>query len=138
MTAFIHRLPASAHPWVFGVEFDFNAEMVDAIKLTIPSRQRTWKPEIKQWWFRADVIVAVCSLADKHCGRYVHVEELYTPTDSAPVTAYAALHLLPSAPPEVINAAYRALAKQVHPDSGGDTAKMQEINAAYALLRDYA
>jgi hypothetical protein len=136
MTAFIHRLPASEHPWVFAVEFDYNVEMVDAIKQHIPSRQRSWKPNVKQWWFRAEVIVAVCALADKHCGRYVHVEELYTPTDETPASAYAMLHLLPTAPPEVVNAAYRALAKRVHPDAGGDTAKMQEINAAYKLLQD--
>ena len=99
MTAFIHRLPANQHPWVFCIEFDYNVEMIDAIKRHIPSRQRAWKPEVKQWWFRADVILAVCSLADKHCGGYAHVEELYTGTAvTAPATAYAALHLLPSAP----------------------------------------
>ncbi len=138
MTAFIYRLLASAHPWVFGVEFDYSVEMVDAIKLHIPSRQRAWKPELRQWWFRADVILAVCSLADKHCGGYAHVEELHTDTSAAPITAYAALHLLPSAPPEVVTAAYRALAKKVHPDAGGHTRKMQKLNEAYALLRDTA
>jgi hypothetical protein len=42
----------------------------------------------------------------------------------------------PSGPPEVVNAAYCALAKKVHPDAGGDTTKMQAMNAADKLLQD--
>jgi hypothetical protein len=49
---------------------------------------------------------------------------------------HAMLGVLPDAPLEVIDAAYRALAKKHHPDRGtGDTEKMQEINAAYARIR---
>ena len=48
---------------------------------------------------------------------------------------YAALWLRPGAPWPVIRAAYRALAAIHHPDCGGDSAKMQDLNAAYALLR---
>ncbi len=44
------------------------------------------------------------------------------------------LHLLPDAPPELIKAAYRELAKLNHPDKGGDTARMQELNEAFRLL----
>ena len=48
--------------------------------------------------------------------------------------AYAALHLRPGAPPELVKAAYRVLAQLNHPDHGGDTHTMQKINAAYELL----
>jgi curved DNA-binding protein CbpA len=41
---------------------------------------------------------------------------------------------LPSAPPEVVKAAYRALAVLNHPDKGGETEVMQRINAAYRRL----
>ena len=50
------------------------------------------------------------------------------------VDPYQTLHLLPSAPPEVVKAAYRALAMMHHPDKGGDTATMQTINDAYRRL----
>jgi len=46
----------------------------------------------------------------------------------------ARLHLLPDAPAELIKAAYRELAKLNHPDKGGDTARMQELNEAFRLL----
>ena len=50
-------------------------------------------------------------------------------------SAYGVLHLLPSAPPEVVTAAYRALATLHHPDRGGDATAMVQINQAVALLR---
>jgi DnaJ-class molecular chaperone len=34
---------------------------------------------------------------------------------------------------EEVKAEYKKLAKQYHPDLGGDTATMQEINKAYAF-----
>jgi curved DNA-binding protein CbpA len=43
--------------------------------------------------------------------------------------------LLPSAPPEVVRAAYKALAMKHHPDKGGSTELMQAINQAYERLR---
>jgi hypothetical protein len=46
----------------------------------------------------------------------------------------ARLHLLPDAPAEVVKAAYKALAQLNHPDKGGDTARMQELNEAFRLL----
>ncbi len=49
---------------------------------------------------------------------------------------FATLHLRPTAPPELIDAAYRTLAKRFHPDRGGDTATMQQLNGAYAALRE--
>jgi hypothetical protein len=43
---------------------------------------------------------------------------------------YAILHLLPSAPPDLVKAAHRVLARLHHPDIGGNTGEMQRINAA--------
>ena len=41
----------------------------------------------------------------------------------------------PGADPAAVRAAYRRLAWRHHPDRGGSTARMGELNAAYALLR---
>jgi len=51
-------------------------------------------------------------------------------------TLYEVLMLHPTAVIEVINAAYRALAKQYHPDHAGPSGaeKMAQINEAYAIL----
>lgn len=48
---------------------------------------------------------------------------------------YAALYLLPNAPPQLIKAAYRTLAVLYHPDKGGDVELMKRINGAYEKLK---
>lgn len=48
---------------------------------------------------------------------------------------YHILGVLPGAPWEVIEAAYRAQVRIQHPDVGGSTASMQEINAAMEQIR---
>jgi hypothetical protein len=49
--------------------------------------------------------------------------------------AFTALHLLPTAPPELVKAAHKVLALKFHPDRpGGDLRTMQAVNAAFDLL----
>jgi len=49
---------------------------------------------------------------------------------------YAILSVHRRAEPEVIRAAYTALAKKYHPDVGGANGKMRDINEAYEVLSD--
>jgi hypothetical protein len=49
--------------------------------------------------------------------------------------AYAELHLLPTAPPELVQAAHRILIKRVHPDRGGNHEQAVELNRAWELVR---
>lgn len=49
---------------------------------------------------------------------------------------YQTLGVPKNAAPDEIKQAYRRLAAQHHPDRGGDTAKFQEIQSAYAVLSD--
>jgi curved DNA-binding protein len=49
---------------------------------------------------------------------------------------YETLGISNAAGPDEIKKAYRKLASQNHPDKGGDTAKFQEIEAAYRVLSD--
>ena len=54
---------------------------------------------------------------------------------------YATLQVDPGADPEVIEAAYRRLARKWHPDKNADPQagdRMQELNEAYEVLRDPA
>ena len=47
---------------------------------------------------------------------------------------YHVLQVTPDAEPEVIQAAYRALARKHHPDAGGTDEKMSILNAAWGTL----
>ena len=63
-----------------------------------------------------------------------HEDAQGTP-EVAVTTAYCTLHLLPSAPPELVTTAYRTLAPLHHPDRGGDISAMVALNQAIAILR---
>lgn len=45
--------------------------------------------------------------------------------------AFSVLHLRPTAPPWVVQAVYRVLAKRSHPDAGGSHEAMKALNLAY-------
>jgi curved DNA-binding protein CbpA len=49
---------------------------------------------------------------------------------------YEILQVHRRAEPEVIRAAYRALARKYHPDFGGDPSRMAEITEAWAILEN--
>lgn len=49
---------------------------------------------------------------------------------------YTVLGVSKNATPDEIKKAFRKLASQHHPDKGGDTAKFQQIQEAYAVLSD--
>jgi hypothetical protein len=48
--------------------------------------------------------------------------------------AYARLHLLPSAPPELARAAHRVMVKLSHPDSGGSHEQCVQVNCAWEIV----
>ena len=68
-------------------------------------------------------------------GRKDRARQLGRALDAAAPQAYVALGVLPSAPRAVIEAAYRALAKDAHPDVGGSEARMRALNAAMTTIR---
>jgi hypothetical protein len=51
--------------------------------------------------------------------------------------AYAALHLLPSAPTWAAEAVYRAALKRVHPDVGGDHASAVRLVRAMETIKEH-
>jgi curved DNA-binding protein CbpA len=52
------------------------------------------------------------------------------------IDLYEVLQVDRGAEPEVIRAAYRALARRNHPDFGGDARRMATINEAWNVLGD--
>lgn len=64
------------------------------------------------------------------------------PAEFPPYDLYEELSLSPRATPRLIEAAYRALAKECHPDTSADPAaaeaRMKRVNAAHDVLADVA
>lgn len=123
--------------------FDYDLTAIDAIKTMVPRSHRRWNPDRRCWvvsepyWPRLRKILL-------DYGVFGKAEEFQSraPTSSG---AWATLYLKTGAPPEVVTAAYRALAKLHHPDLADPadanevdrrTRKMTELNLAYEKLRE--
>lgn len=132
------------------LRFPFCPDFIEDLKRQIPAHSRRWTPAGKFWWIEA----AYVNLAARIAAGYFEVDRIDAPradqqrADTAPPPPrplhpdpYATLHLLPSAPPELIEAAARTLAKLFHPDLKPEheqalaTATMARINRAAEDLR---
>ena len=120
------------------LKFPYNEWVISGLKYEIPGNQRQWDPQAKVWY--VDIVWAVRAIGILQ-ENFDDVEVIHdrgtTPPPPIRKTdpSFAALHLLPSAPPELIDAAYRCLSWLNHPDVGGSTSAMQKINAAHDLLK---
>jgi len=130
------------------LRFSFSQGLVDELKAQIPAHCRAWTPQTKTWFIAA----AYVNLAVRLAAGYFDVEHIDAPrpqhraSDAPPPRPlhpdpFATLHLLPSAPPELIEAAYRTLVKLNHPDvrpaheQALATITMARINRAVEDLR---
>jgi hypothetical protein len=116
------------------VKTPYDADFVESIKAEIPKEYRRWDSEEKVWavsYLYEDDLIRLCKIY--YDGVVQYGRQTYATVPQSP-QAYATLHLLPSAPREVVMAAYRALSKLYHPDVSQKpdaTEKMKEINIAF-------
>ena len=120
---------------------------IAALKQTVSADDRSFDDDTKQWRITSAGCTAFASwLSFMRITHGATVEMIPSGGEksepetrrAAPSTAdaYATLYLVPGAPPQIVKAAYRELAKLHHPDtSGGETTKMQRLNEAYERLR---
>jgi hypothetical protein len=122
----------------------FNARL----KAALPAPQRWWEPERRMWAIASGRYKQLVALIEEEYGAAsyqlffsaAHVDRLLeTLTGQSPPAKqaewYKTLFLQPGAPPALVDAVYRQLAKLYHPDVGGDLRTMQAINEAYARIK---
>jgi DnaJ-domain-containing protein 1 len=111
---------------------------IETLKTIVETGNRIYRPEVKQWVVAAVSETQLLRWLDV-CRADCQAEVQWVANDAGKGTTpqidpYSVLHLLPTAPPDLIKAAYRTLAQLHHPDHGGDTRTMQLINEAYKRL----
>ncbi len=135
------RMTRTADGLSYRVTFPFDRIFVDAIKADVPPHSRTYDPDEKAWYIAVAYQRIIRQLLEavfievevSDFGRH---ESRRAEPDVGGRTEFHVLHLRESAPPELVEAAFRCLARIHHPDRGGDTATMQAINSAYAALKE--
>ena len=114
------------------IKSDYSTEFVTLVK-GIPGAR--WLPEVKVWTvpqYRAEALAQILA----QCYGEVEWDVPDTKVEAGPLSeVYAALCLLPGAPVQVVDAAYRAMAKLHHPDAGGEPVKMAHINLSYQAIK---
>lgn len=143
-----HRGQAILYPACVELTFPFSRDLIDALKATIPASSRSYNPETKTWTVRLPHDRQAVYLLKSFYPEAIIIEAHDPPPDFtrprqplAEERHYAALALLPSAPPPVVRAAYLAWVKLSHPDTlppgERDAAhlRMCQINVAYEALR---
>ena len=154
MAAFVKHLAlASDGSWTlsFGAtssdEFD---DVLDELKLRIPPDAREWEPDRRCWWIESDywlrqlrgllpgLDAAMAAARGTRAGAGTSQRLSHSAVPSNVQQAFDALHLLPSAPAELVGAARRILARTSHPDHGGKHAVMVGINRAADTAQEWA
>lgn len=109
-------------------------DFVDELKETVPAAYRHWDRENKQWYIEPSYANEAAELFFSYFpdGDSFELARTYR---KAPTWAKT-LFVQEDAPLEVIEAAYRTLAKTYHPDRGGSEAKMKTINEAIEQARE--
>ncbi len=122
------------------LRFPFDRLLVEALKAQIPGHARTYDPVAKSWTV-APAYAGIAFRLMHLTFADVEIEDIREPgrrsADRAPQAddPYVVLHLGPTAPPELVTAAHRCLARLHHPDTGGAHETMVAINQAYEALR---
>jgi hypothetical protein len=122
--------------------FPYSASLVSTIKESVPRGYRRYDPDDHSWTVEPPYAARISQLVQEvYPDTTVHHKATFGPSDpSTPAIDpdYQALHLLPDAPPELVESAYRCLARLNHPDTGGSTQVMQRLNAAVDAIRSRA
>jgi hypothetical protein len=141
----------------------YDAFFVAQLKDAVPAELRQWDGDNKRWYVfeshaEAAVRIARAYWPDIDLSRYGTAQEqgwrrTYQrggqrqqsssrgsyrepwSNASAPASDHATLYVTIDAPPEVVRAAYKALAIKHHPDKGGDSQTMQRVNGAFDRLK---
>ncbi len=127
--------------------------MVGELKRLIPQHGRRYLPDTREWFIVTAYEVQARAIF-RSCWPHFEEDEgqgdgpSTPPRDPRPPLAvdrhYAALHLLPSAPRELIDSAYRTLVKLNHPDRlpvperDSGHRRMIAINGAYEALHAHS
>ncbi len=115
------------------LRFPFDRFLVEALKGEIPSHARAYDPVERTWTVTPAYVAVAVQLM---LAVFPDVELMDQSRAAAPSDPYVVLHLLPSAPVELVTVAHKCLAKLHHPDRGGSTTTMQALNNAVDRIRE--
>jgi hypothetical protein len=126
-----HQPPAltwDADDWI-ALSIEYDSAFLEALKARVPVR--AWDAPTRRWLIPERCRGELENLLYVSFGAFRPLPER---RPRQPAEPYATLGVLPDAPDVVISAAYKALARERHPDAGGSTEAFQRLEAARAAI----
>ena len=116
----------------------YHADLIAAWKAAIPYVSRRFDPDTKAWrfWGKYEAL-AITLLLQFFPDAQIPARHQTSPHSGKGRVGdehFVALHLLPSAPPQLVDSAFRCLAKLHHPDKGGNSETMRRLTEAHEAL----
>lgn len=109
----------------------YDVDFVDDLKMFIDKHNRKWVPETTSWRVRISEKKFLTRLLTDH-GFAVHEQHIdYQVKGSVTGSSNLFEQVLNMIPDEYVNKVYYALAQAVHPDHGGTSEQMKQLNIAY-------
>jgi hypothetical protein len=123
---------------IFAADTNAFTFAISELKGIIPAAFRNYEPTKKTWlitdWERLDEWISEMRSVYAVETEYDNEQPSRPPPPQSIASPFQTLYLLPNAPPEVVKASYKALAKIHHPDARGNSEKMIEINRAFEII----
>ena len=118
----------------YSVRFNYSRDLVDLLKLSVPSFARSWNPQAKEWLVEVDWAPVLAATLVR-AGHTVVGIDLKPPHGAPPTNNGAndhawALGVFRRVGPDRTDTVYRMLSKALHPDVGGSNELMRELNEA--------
>jgi hypothetical protein len=134
----------------FGSDDTATLERLIAAVKRLPASARKWDATEQAWWVRSRFWLHYLAQKVPEQGVHEALAAYQTSSTSTRIptpqsvptnvsAAFRALHLLSSAPPDVVKSAYRLAARRMHPDRrGGSHAAMVDLQARYQTALTWA
>lgn len=119
------------HGASYTVRFRYDPAVVELLKAAVPGYARSWDPATKNWTVDAGHAERLASALRATGHQVIGLDPEPPPrTSTTGDTAHWARTLFRRVGPTRHEPVFRALSRIFHPDVGGDTALMQELNDA--------
>ena len=113
----------------------YNKDFVEALKQLMPFSNRAWDSQTKMWTVTENYLGPVAALAEKFFRvKPTIVTEAQAEAVLATPLSEACEKFFRLCPQDAMVKAYRNAAVVLHPDHGGDMAKMSELNSLWQRI----
>ena len=102
---------------------------LEMLKDLIPADEREYCPETREWFISSEARDELDCWLKRMAQRKAIIDRQREADPKA--SPYTILHLLPTAPPELVKSAYKTLSLLHHPDRGGSHDRQIALNEAF-------